>query len=187
MDFNALAPLKSLSLLAVLFLSFSILFFSAYIFLYQPAASACAQSGLSVVISPNSDAEILDAMSSAKERIWLEMYLFTSTEIADKLVEMKKKGIDVKVLLEKRVEGGANMKMCDYLERGGVDVRWASATEFQLTHSKLIIVDGRAFVGSINLSPSALKKNREIDVLIADEKIVRELTDIFISDWEKGA
>ncbi len=77
--------------------------------------------------------------------------------------------------------------MGDYLEQGGVDVRWASTTEFQLTHSKLILVDGRAFVGSINLSPSALKKNREIDLLTDDEQTVRELANIFISDWEKGA
>lgn len=71
------------------------------------------------------------------------------------------------------------------MEASGIEVRWASF-EYKLTHSKMIIVDGKtALVGSINLSESALNSNREVAILVQGDE-VQKLLLLFEEDWEKA-
>ena len=89
---------------------------------------------------------------SAKETIDVEIYVFTSEDIVRELADAQKRGVRVRVIMEPRVEDSRKGKVFSLLEASGIEVRWASF-EYKLTHSKMIIVDGKtALVGSINLS-----------------------------------
>jgi len=55
-------------------------------------------------------------------------------------------------------------------------------------HAKCIVADGaRAFLGSENLTPTSLDKNREIGILINDPLLVAKLRDTAAADWGTGA
>ncbi len=150
--------------------------FSILAFLFLPAYS------VSVVHSPGAEEEIISFIDSAQESLYVEVYIITSADVVDALISAQKRGADVKVILEGRVSGGTNALAYARLSGAGVDVCWASEA-YKLTHSKLIIVDGRkAFVGSHNLSNSALNLNREIS-LIVEGNVVSELLELFDYDW----
>lgn len=139
-----------------------------------------------VIASPGAEGEFLSLINSAEESIWIENYLITSEEVSAALAEASARGVDVRVILEKRVFGGANMEAYDMLSASGVEVRWAPYS-FKLVHSKLMIIDGRAaVVGSHNLSDSALSSNREISVLL-EGGIVSRLAELFLRDWKSPA
>ena len=146
-------------------------------FLFLPAYNA------QVITSPGAEPEFISLISSARESILIENYIITSDEVVDALENASARGVDVRIILEKRVSGGTNMEAYDELSAAGIRVQWAPFS-FKLVHSKLIIIDGQiAVVGSHNLSNSALTDNREISVLLQGG-IVSELVKLFERDWE---
>lgn len=154
-----------------------ILLFSFLAFLFIPAYS------ISVVSSPGAEGEILSLIDSAQESVYVEVYILTSGKVVDSLISAHMRGVDVKVILEGRVSGNANALSYSRLSGAGVGVCWGTE-EFKLTHSKIIVVDGRkALVGSHNFSNSALNYNREISVLI-EGNAVGSILSIFTEDWE---
>ena len=51
-------------------------------------------------------------------------------------------------------------------------------------HAKAIVADGRrAFVGSQNLSAASLDDNRELGIIVADQRVIGTLEDTFAGDW----
>jgi len=154
-------------ILAIAFLAFFIL----------PVFSA------TVVHSPDAQEEIISLIDSAQSSIYVEVYILTSHDVVDALISAHQRGVDVKVILEGRVSGGTNALAYSRLSGAGADVCWASEA-YKLTHSKLIIIDGKkALVGSHNLSNSALNFNREIS-LIVEGNVVAELLELFNYDWD---
>ena len=49
-------------------------------------------------------------------------------------------------------------------------------------HAKLILADGRAFIGSENLSATSLEHNREVGMILRDSELVEQLQQQFDSD-----
>jgi phosphatidylserine/phosphatidylglycerophosphate/cardiolipin synthase-like enzyme len=136
------------------------------------------------VISPEDGSEIISLIDSAKDSIDIEVYVFTSRDVVEALERAGRRGVSIRVIIEKRVIGGENDEIFRELFAKGLDVRFASGT-FQLTHSKFIIVDRKfVLIGSHNLSNSALFKNREVSVILSDPKVVSELVKTFETDWE---
>jgi len=165
----------SLVLLAVLSL---FVFFPSY-FSYPCAVEP--------VFSPNAEPEVLSFISSASETLDVEMYVFTYDKVAEALANASKRGVRVRVILEKRLDdNSANQRNFDYLRANGVDVRWASFS-YKLTHSKFLVADRkRVLVGSINFSNSALNSNREAAVIFECPS-VEEFVHAFETDWGKGS
>ena len=139
------------------------------------------------IVSPSTKPEIIEMIKNAKEKIWIENYMLTSEKVADELILAKLRGVDVRVILEKRVYDGKNIELYWRLKRAGVNVRWASE-EYKLTHSKLFIIDNYVIVGSHNMSDTAMYENREISVRIRN---CWDTLDYFLSlfeeDWDTGS
>jgi len=157
----------------------------AYVaFIPAPPCAGC-NAIVSFVFSPAAEGEVISFIRSAQETVDIEMYVFTSDDVARELGDAVKRGVRVRVIMEPRVEDSRKQKMFDTLTALGCDVRWASF-EYKLTHSKFIVVDGkRALVGSINFSESALNYNREAAVEVHGEK-VKEIAAVFEEDWQKA-
>ena len=173
---------KSLGIVALLLLVAVLLAYIA--FLPAPPCAGC-NAKVDFVFSPGAESEVISFIRSAKKGIDIEIYVFTSDKIIRELGEAERRGVQVRVILEPRVQDDRKTKTYQILQELGAEARWASFS-YKLTHSKFIIVDGkRALVGSINLSESALTANREAAVEIESEK-VKELVAIFEEDWQKA-
>jgi phosphatidylserine/phosphatidylglycerophosphate/cardiolipin synthase-like enzyme len=170
---------RDIAIVALLILVAALLFYSG--FATPPSCAGC-NAKVDFVLSPGAEDEVISFIRSAQKTIDIEMYVFTSDAIVRELSEAEKHGVQVRVILEPRVQDERKDKIAAILQELGTEVKWASFA-YKLTHSKFIIVDGKkAIVGSINLSKSALNSNREVDVLLEGEK-VKELARIFEEDW----
>jgi phosphatidylserine/phosphatidylglycerophosphate/cardiolipin synthase-like enzyme len=135
------------------------------------------------VFSPNSQSEVISLIHQAQNSIDLQMYVFTNEQIAVELIDASKRGVKVRVILEKRTQSYNLDEIVDALKQGGVEVCWASE-KYKLTHTKMMIIDDKTvFVGSTNFSKSALLENREASVILQGN-IVKEFIDVFQTDWE---
>ncbi|MFA6328743.1 MAG: phospholipase D-like domain-containing protein [Candidatus Micrarchaeia archaeon] len=170
---------KDLAICLLLILAAVLLLYIAFL---PPAACAGCNAKVALVLSPGAEGEVVSFIRSAQQGIDIEMYVFTSDDIARELGDAVKRGVRVRVIMEPRVEDSRKQRMFDALTALGVDARWASFS-YKLTHSKFAVVDGkRALVGSINFSESALNYNREAAVEVEGEK-VKELAETFETDW----
>lgn len=129
---------------------------------------------------------LLNRINSAKRDVLISMYIFKTTgkrtnaadRIKDALIKAARRGVDVKVLLEREDAVGSsinseNKATAAGLARGGVKVYFDSPRK--RTHVKAVVIDGRyTFIGSHNLTASALQHNRELSLLIDSEEVARE-------------
>ena len=110
-----------------------------------------------------------------------------SNVLIRELVAAKKRGVGVKVILERR-EGkerttSRNLNTGNLLAKGGVEIVYDPLNV--TTHTKLLIIDGTiSIVGSTNWTYNALDKNHEVSVLIQSSEVASNLQDYFQSVWK---
>lgn len=161
----------------IMFFVFGLVIGYSFFLLFNPTVET--------VFSPEAEEEVLSFIRSAEESIDIEVYTFSSEEVAELLIQKHNEGVEVRVLMESRFSGGNNVEMYSLLREAGIDVKWASRS-YKLTHSKFIIIDDkRVFVGSHNLSDSALEENREASVIIEGD-VVKDFILAFEYDWAIG-
>jgi phosphatidylserine/phosphatidylglycerophosphate/cardiolipin synthase-like enzyme len=128
-----------------------------------------------------------DHIADATEEIVVCMFLFKTNHsssnrasmILDGLVTAKKRGIDVRVLLERTDRhhdslNRHNTATSKQLRQHGVGVLFDSPET--TTHTKTIVIDKRfVFIGSHNLTHSALFYNHELSVMIDDRNLAEDV------------
>jgi phosphatidylserine/phosphatidylglycerophosphate/cardiolipin synthase-like enzyme len=138
---------------------------------------------ISPVFSPEQGGEIIGFIDSAEETLDIEVYILSSRDVVAALERAKARGVEIRIIVERNVVSGENDEIYRELASKGFNIRFAGSAQ-KLTHSKFIIVDGKAvLVGSHNLSNSALFKNREASVIIRDSATVNKFGQIFETDW----
>lgn len=129
---------------------------------------------------------LLDRIKQSQSTILISMYIFKTTgnktsaanKVKDALIKAAKRGVKVKVLLE--IEGGRgsalneeNRLTADKLKKGGVQVFFDSPR--RRTHVKAIVIDNRyTFIGSHNLTASALQYNNELSIMIDSVEVAKK-------------
>jgi phosphatidylserine/phosphatidylglycerophosphate/cardiolipin synthase-like enzyme len=105
--------------------------------------------------------------------------------ILQELGNAARRGVRVVLVLEQDAKPDStinrdNRSSSEQLKKAGVEIYFDSPK--RTTHTKLAVIDGRyTFVGSHNLTQSALKHNNELSVLI-DSPAVAEKTLNYIKD-----
>lgn len=149
-----------------------------------PQAHSSESGSIIPVFSPGAKSVILGLLDSAQESVEIEVYSFTSMDVVEKLVELKSRGVRVRVLLDKTLSG-YELTVYRALKHGGISVRFVYMPSGNVMHSKIIIIDGKVLeIGSINFSEAALKGNREAGVIIRDSEVVSKYLEIFELDWQ---
>ncbi|MEW6035768.1 MAG: phospholipase D family protein [Candidatus Micrarchaeota archaeon] len=142
---------------------------------------------ISTVFSPEQGGEIIGFIDSAQETLDIEVYVMSSRDVVAALERAKARGVEIRIIVERNVVSGENDEIYRELASKGFNIRYAGSAQ-KLTHSKFIIVDGKAvLVGSHNLSNSALFKNREASVIVRDAAAVGEFEETFGIDWARAA
>jgi phosphatidylserine/phosphatidylglycerophosphate/cardiolipin synthase-like enzyme len=130
---------------------------------------------------------LVDAISGATRRIDVAQYtLYDSgaiTPLIDALIDAAGRGIPVRVLADEAGSGTA--AALSRLSAGGVDARLDSPAV--TTHTKLLIADDHAFVGSHNWSTAAMAYNHEGSLMVWEPEVTAYYADFFEALWSDPA
>jgi phosphatidylserine/phosphatidylglycerophosphate/cardiolipin synthase-like enzyme len=139
----------------------------------KPANLDCTR----LIVSPNNSRQrIIEHVNSAKTTLELELMYLSETAVRNAVGQAKMRGVNVRVILEDPTD-----ESVAFLTGLGIPVKFPPASIF--LHSKLIIADGVAFVGSENMSITSLSKNREVGVLVLEPAQQAVIKTSFESDW----
>ena len=140
---------------------------------------------IEVAFSPNEGSEqlVLKVIDSAKSEIKMLAYSFTSTPVVKALVQAKKKGVTVSLVVDHKGNQGAKSRAAlSILVNVGCDVR--TITAYQIHHDKVIIADKQTIeLGSFNYSASAANKNSENVLVIWNNP---KLAEKYIEHFERN-
>lgn len=121
---------------------------------------------------------IVNAINSAKSSIFVQAYSFTSAPIANALVAAKKRGVDVKVILDKS-QPTAKGSQLNTLLRANIPVFIDPISG--IAHNKVMIIDDiSVLTGSFNFTNSADTRNVENILLLHDP----ELAKLYKANWK---
>lgn len=146
--------------------------------------------------------EMLDAIRTAKQRVWLATYIFETNnkgrEFIDALVEAKDRGVDVRVLIDGVGEFYSRPRAGRLLRKRGVKVGRFLRPKLlppQLyinlrNHRKLLVVDSAVgFTGGMNIGGRHMVIPPETSGPVQDlhfrleGRIVQDLEQLFLHDW----
>ncbi|MFJ3059165.1 phospholipase D family protein [Herbaspirillum sp. NPDC087042] len=125
-----------------------------------------AQGTIQSAFAPWDDIEalIVGQLDAARRQILVQAYLLTSRPITDALVAARKRGIDVRVLMDNgQLDKNAGDRLRQ-LRGAGIPV-WLE-TDYRNAHNKVIVIDAplasaTVITGSYNFTWSAQHKNAE--------------------------
>ena len=129
----------------------------------------------------------LAAIRSARSYIYVEQPYMSDDEIIAALVDARRRGVDVRVVLPTAGDSGfmnaANLIATNVFLRNGVRVYAYPG----MTHVKAALYDGWACLGSANFDKLSLRINRELDIATSDPVFVGQLRqDLFERDFVRS-
>jgi phosphatidylserine/phosphatidylglycerophosphate/cardiolipin synthase-like enzyme len=131
------------------------------------------------------DMRIIQLIGTAKKSVYVAVYSFTRDGLANALVDASRRGLDVKVVIERDNAFGSGSEYL-FLKNAGVDVRLDNNPD--LMHHKFMIVDGEiVLTGSYNWSTAAEERNDENYVVIADSDVAALYTKEFFRVWSMAS
>lgn len=148
-------------------------------------------SGSELYYTPYKDLKnkIIDKINNAGEKVYAEVYIFTEKNIRQAIINAKKRGLDVKVILEKNPYNAYNINNTSYnlFKKNWVDIVWSNPENYSLNHSKVLIIDDEVIISTWNISHSLFNYNRDFLFLTKDKAIHDIVFNIFNHDfkWEK--
>lgn len=130
---------------------------------------------------------IVQKIGNAKNRVYIEAYIFTEKEIRSAVIKAKKRWIDVKVEMEKNVymANNINKKTYDEFVKNNIEVVWSDSSDYALNHSKFFIIDDELLLSTWNFSYSMFTKNRDFMLFINDKLILEKILANFAFDFKK--
>lgn len=137
---------------------------------------------------------ILREMSQAQSEILVAVYAFTNDDLAWALVQARKRGVKVQVVLDQHFDGENESSKGTFLSRSKVPIRRVSGSprgnggrDAGLMHQKFAVIDRRVvFTGSYNWTVSAEKLNDENLLFFRDAgPLAEEYRKEFFRLWEK--
>jgi phosphatidylserine/phosphatidylglycerophosphate/cardiolipin synthase-like enzyme len=152
--------------------AFATLFFSAPCFGNPPPE---------VAFSPDHGATelVVRTIESARATVRVAAYSFTSKPIAEALLDDEKRGIDVKVVVDKS-NATARYTAATFLANQGVPVR--IDYKYAIMHDKFIVVDGETVeTGSFNFTSAAQFHNAENVIVLHDPAVAQR----YGQEWER--
>jgi phosphatidylserine/phosphatidylglycerophosphate/cardiolipin synthase-like enzyme len=141
--------------------------------------TAVDQASVQVYFSPKGGATdaIVKTLGEAKETVLVQAYSFTSAPIAAALRDAHRRGVSVRVVLDKS-QKTEKYSSATFLKHAGVPV-WIDS-KHAIAHNKIIIVDEKiVLTGSFNFSKAAEERNAENLLIIKNPEIAK----LYIENW----
>jgi phosphatidylserine/phosphatidylglycerophosphate/cardiolipin synthase-like enzyme len=141
-----------------------------------------------LIIEPDMGrAPIINAIQSTEYSIKLVMYGFTDQSLLDAIINQKRNGKTINILLESTPYKAENENEKVIAELNNNHIPWLGhIPPFRLIHQKtLLLDDNKAIVMTFNFTRSTFKNERNFARVIDDPKKVKEITAIFSADWNQ--
>ncbi len=140
-----------------------------------------SDSGVSAYFSPKNDIYanvILNEIRKAKKEIFVSIFYLTDKNLIDELIEAKKRGVEVLILLDALCANGFKDKV--YALRDAkipvIVENWGGKN-----HEKSMVIDSSVLIiGSCNFSKSGFYKNDENIILIKNPEIAGFYRDYYL-------
>jgi phosphatidylserine/phosphatidylglycerophosphate/cardiolipin synthase-like enzyme len=139
-------------------------------------------------------AYIVREIEAAKKEILVAIYAFTSDELADAVVQARKRGIVVQIVIDREFDMSNGKSKGKLLESQKISLKRISGVksstaekEAGLMHQKFAVIDRRiVFTGSYNWTRSADVLNDENLLLFRDAgPLAEEYRKAFFRLWER--
>src|SRR5258706_5035170 len=127
---------------------------------------------------------LIASLKGAQRRALAEVYTLTDPDALMQLAEARRRGADVRVLLDPNQS--YNRHAFDVLVAAGVAVRWYPVPRGVLLHAKIGLFDSTLLLGSANWTYSGLDVNHELDIETSDADAVGAYASRFESDWARS-
>jgi phosphatidylserine/phosphatidylglycerophosphate/cardiolipin synthase-like enzyme len=138
-------------------------------------------NGIEVYFSPNggcTDA-VVKALGDAKQTVYVQAYSFTSAPIAKALVDAHKRGVQVKVILDKS-QRTEKYSSADFVAHAGIPVQIDA--KHAIAHNKIMIIDEEVVItGSFNFTKAAEEKNAENLLVIHSKDLAKK----YLDNWRE--
>lgn len=122
---------------------------------------------------------VVESVGKAKSTILVQAYSFTSARIAKALVEAEKRGVKVRVILDKS-QRTEKYSGADFLLHEGVPT--FIDAKHAIAHNKIMVIDSHTVLtGSFNFTKAAEDNNAENLLVIEDPLLAKK----FAVNWEK--
>jgi len=126
---------------------------------------------------------VLNLINLSKKTIDIAAFSFTSEELFLAIMDAHERGVDIRVIMEKRMINGKSSKF-NILQEYGIDIIFD--TNPGSMHHKFIIIDGEVIeTGSMNYSANAMNSNNENFFIIYSREIASAFLQEFERMWEK--
>jgi len=123
---------------------------------------------------------VIANLDKATNTVLVQAYSFTSAPIAKALVDAKKRGIKVQVVLDKSNKT-ANYSSADFLLHEGVPT--FIDAKHAIAHNKIMVIDGHTILtGSFNFTYAAQHRNAENAILMRGNP---PLCDAYLNNWRR--
>ncbi|WP_338728214.1 phospholipase D-like domain-containing protein [Haladaptatus sp. DJG-WS-42] len=140
-------------------------------------------------VLPDAPNATLETIHSADHRILLAGYTFSSPRITDALIAAKRRGVTVRVLLDREPVGGMTTQQRDALDRlagAGIPVKLIGGdrARYSFHHAKYAVVDSQALVLTENWKPAGVGGNasRGWGVEVRNATLAAALAETFAAD-----
>jgi phosphatidylserine/phosphatidylglycerophosphate/cardiolipin synthase-like enzyme len=126
-----------------------------------PFPPPSAQATVDVFFSPGAgtDEAIVDLVGTARTRVWIAGYYFTSSSVARALDRAFRRGVDVRVVLD-RSQATRASSTATYFHDQGVPL-WIDTRHPVMHHKFVVVDDGTVGFGSMNFTRAGAQHNAE--------------------------
>ena len=135
--------------------------------------------GVQVYFSPHggtTDA-VVGVLGQATNTVLVQAYSFTSAPIARALVDAKRRGLDVRVILDKS-QRTEKYSEADFLQHEGIPTQIDA--EHAIAHNKIMVIDSYlVLTGSFNFTKAAEENNAENLLVLNDPALAKR----YIDNW----
>jgi len=156
----------------------------------QPAQGARVTAcSAEVGFSPEGSAQalVLRTIASARKSVRLATYSFTAPDVVRALIAARRRGVDVRVVVDARGNSGkASVAALNLLAGAGIPARTVSA--YAIHHDKYMVIDGATVEnGSFNYTRAAERSNSENALVVSTcPALARRYLAHWQSRWEQG-
>jgi phosphatidylserine/phosphatidylglycerophosphate/cardiolipin synthase-like enzyme len=164
--------------------------------LLLPSCLVAAEMVVHTCFSPQGRCSnyILREIDTAKQELLVAVYAFTSDDLAGALVQARKRGVAVQVIVDREFDRLNDNSKSKFLEGQKIAVRRIAGAisnpgekDSGLMHQKFAIIDRRVvFTGSYNWTHSAESRNDENLLMFRDAgPLADEYRRAFLRLWER--
>jgi phosphatidylserine/phosphatidylglycerophosphate/cardiolipin synthase-like enzyme len=159
-------------------------------------SSALAEMVVQACFSPQGkcSAYILREIDQAKKELLVAVYAFTNDELANALVQAKKRGVAIQVVIDRDFDVRTDNSKGKFFESNKIPLRRVAGTRVKslerdagLMHQKFAIIDRKTLLtGSYNWTHSAENSNDENLLLFRDAgPLAEEYRQAFLRLWDR--